>query len=240
MFLILLCILFLIRIKLFINAIKEKEKYFKYFFRIEDEPIKEAIKRCEKFVNINIELKNNVKNIVSTPKINFSKDSSYSESESDSLMDFDSRLNEEMYYQIYYLRQKKNVKKTYSKVYIYDKKSLKKEIGFDIIIIFLLSFLMIRLFLYLNIEYTKIKNYMEIYNLILTHKITFSKYINSVKIAAVYQYYAFTNEIISNKINILTIDLSELFLKMEKLLKKCPKILINMVYLKNHINYLKN
>ena len=57
--------------------------------------IKEAIKRCEKFVNINIELKDNVKNIVSTPKINFSKDSSYSDSESDSLMDFDSRLNEE-------------------------------------------------------------------------------------------------------------------------------------------------
>ena len=223
MFLILLCILFLIRIKLFINAIKEKEKYFKYFFRIEDEPIKEAIKRCEKFVNINIELKNNVKNIVSTPKINFSKDSSYSQSESDSLMDFDSRLNEEMYYQIYYLRQKKNVKKTYSKVYIYDKKSLKKEIGFDIIIIFLLSFLMIRLFLYLNIEYTKIKNYMEIYNLILTHKITFSKYINSVKIAAVYQYYAFTNEIISNKINILTIDLSELFLKNGEIIEEMSK-----------------
>ena len=212
-FLFLICILFLIRIKLFINIIQEKEKYFKYFFRIENEPIKSAIKRCEKFVNINIELKENVKNIVSTPKINFAKDSNYLGSETDSLIDFDSKLNEENYFQFYYLKEKTNVKKTYSKVYIYDKKSLKTEIGIDIIVIFLFSFLMIRLLLYLNFEYNKIINYMEIYNLILSHKITLSKYINSLKIIIIYQYYSFTNLVVLNKLNTLKIGLSELFAK---------------------------
>ena len=212
-FFFLICIFFLMRIKLFINIIKEKEKYFKYFFRIEDEPIKLAIKRCEKFVNINIDLKENVKNIVSTPKINFAKDSSYLDSETDSLIDFETKLKEENYYQMYYIKQKTNVKKTYSKVYIYDKKSLKKEIVIDTIIIFLFSFLLIRLLLYLDIEYNKIKNFMEIYNLILTHKITFSKYINSLKIIIIYQYYSYTDKVVLNKLNTLNLGLKELFTK---------------------------
>ena len=203
-------ILFAFKIKLFINIVQEKEKYFKYFFKIESETIKSAIKRCEKFVNLNNEINSNVKNIVSTPKINIGKESSDSDSENENLRGFESNYLEDKYF-INVFEKKNQIKKNDSEISIYDKKNLKKEIGIDLILICSLLSLILRLITYLNSQYNNIINYMEIYHLILSLKISFSKFINYIKILVIYQYYSFSNIELIKKIIIIGEELPHSF-----------------------------
>ena len=65
------------------KLILEKERYLKYFYKIGDEPIKNILSRCEKFIKLNRETPTTM---ISEPEINLESENENSSSENSSLI----------------------------------------------------------------------------------------------------------------------------------------------------------
>ncbi len=84
-----------------IYLILEKERYLKYFYKIGDEPIKNILIRCEKFIRLNRETPTNM---ISEPEINLESENESLSSEVSSLINYEED-------RIILKKKKKNFKK---------------------------------------------------------------------------------------------------------------------------------
>ena len=187
-------------------SIKEKEKNLKYFFRIGEESIRVLLSKCEKYLNLNQENKNDVKYLVTTPIINLSNhdDLSSIESKNKNIYkylkesgEFINNKNEES--KRILLSHKKNDD-------IYDQKS-----NIYVIKILILNFiqfgLFIFLFFYYMINFKYIKNYMQVYLYLVELKDSFSILFEYMFIYIGYTSQKNNSDIIENKINYLLTNL---------------------------------
>ena len=159
-----------------IKVIQEKEKNLKYFFKINDESIKNLIYKCSKYLNLNLQNKNNKSYLISQPKILI--DNNEDDEESFDSNNYNKKNNKNKINNI--LEEKKSLNKTHmtkkkNKYYIYDKKT--RKIYFILISIIVILGIIIS-FIILYLLYTvfgKAKDYSNILNLngIQKHKLIY-------------------------------------------------------------------
>ena len=187
-------------------TIREKEKNLKYFFKIGEEPIRVLLLKCEKYINLNQENKNDVKYLVTTPIINLSNydDLSSIESKNKNILkylkengEFIQKKNDEN--KRILLSHKKND-------LIYDQSSVTYIIKISILN-FIQFALFIFLFFYSLINFKYIKNYMQIYLLLVELKDSFSILFDYMFIYIGYVNQKNISVIIQNKINYLLVNL---------------------------------
>ena len=189
-----------------LNSIKEKEKNLKYFFRIGEESIRILLSKCEKYINLNQENKNDIKYLVTTPIINLSNhdDLSSIESKNKNIFkylkesgEFINNKNEES--KRILLSHKKND-------LVYDQKT--NIYIFKILFLNFIQFgLFIFLFFYYMINFKYIKNYMQVYLYLVELKDSFSLLFDYMFIYIGYTNQKSISNIIENKINYLLTNL---------------------------------
>ena len=149
-----------------IKAIQEKEKNLKYFFKIDDNTIKNLIYKCSKYLNLNMQNKSNKNYLISQPK--FLIDNNEEDDESFDSNNFNKKINKNDVNNI--LEEKKTLNKVHiikkkNKYYIYDKKTIKTYFIL-ISIIIILGFVILIVIFYILIKiFLRAKNYSIILNL---------------------------------------------------------------------------
>ena len=170
-------IFFILEYKIYKNVLKENERYFKYFFQIDDEHIRYSIIKCKKYSMLNQENSSNVKYLIGNPIINFG---SYKDidSEEDSLLDLSHDL----------INQKSNQQNTFN--FTITNVNLKKKQNHEIqkfvliniiISIIIIIFLIILIIIFRNKSF-RILLMKNLYDLIVAKKSVFIEYFNYLRI----------------------------------------------------------
>ena len=214
-------ILFIIGfIKVNININKEEDRIFEIFFKINPQYIINAIKKCEKFIELNhvmqsdpnnekfIELnhvmQSDPNNLVSNPVINILKESNEDETlldnETTSLMTID--INQ----------VQKNWEKNPNKIKLVNRKKIEFSFIQKIIFLFLNVFIgLILINKYTKEHYNILSNYVNGYLIILTQETYFVKLFNYYRTYLVYSFYRFKDDKIHQIYDSLHAQLTKAF-----------------------------
>jgi hypothetical protein len=124
--------------------IMEKEKYLKYFFKIGDDPIRNILVRCEKFIKLNRETPTNM---IAEPEINLESDNESIPSEASSLIQSEEEIKKK------FKKKKKQFKK---KTTMENFGDLKLNLFLTVLFYFLELILCIFITIYIIINLTKV------------------------------------------------------------------------------------
>ena len=198
-------ILFIIGfIKVNININKEEDRIFEIFFKINPQYIINAIKKCEKFIELNHVMQSDPNNLVSNPVINILKESNEDETlldnETTSLMTID--INQ----------VQKNWEKNPNKIKLVNRKKIEFSFIQKIIFLFLNVFIgLILINKYTKEHYNILSNYVNGYLIILTQETYFVKLFNYYRTYLVYSFYRFKDDKIHQIYDSLHAQLTKAF-----------------------------
>ena len=173
-------------IKIIINVTAEKEKLLRYFFGIDQEFIKNAINKCQKFIDLNKNNSFDSKYLISKPKIKIEEDVELRDEDFET--DFSIKQNE-----INSNTSNNTIKQINTNAFfikknnfISDKKSLKKNGTFYILYILIIITIILVLMIHNGKKYRDIKRLLNIYNLVIDHKSIFLIAYNYLRIYILY------------------------------------------------------
>ena len=191
-----LCIL--ISLKGFLIMTKEKEKYLKYFFQINQDYIKYNLLKCKKYIQLNKISNFDSKYFISNPKIKFDDENSeLSENDENIKLLEEKNLN-----QSYVI--KKNNRKFPKTNFVSDKKNLKRMgLIYILYIIILMSFLSLIMIINKN-TYYDISHSLTLYYIFINEKTIVEVLSNYLRIYVIYSCVLEFNSKITSKIEYLS------------------------------------
>ena len=174
-------------LKIIINVTAEKEKLLRYFFGIDQEFIKNAINKCQKFIDLNKNNSFDSKYLISKPKIKIEEDDADLRDD-DFETDFSIKQNESNNNTNNNTISKINTNAFFIKKnkFISDKQSFKKSGSFYIIYILSIASIIIVLMIHNGKKYRDIKKLLNIYYLVINHKSIFLIAYNYLRIYILY------------------------------------------------------
>ena len=206
LFILALCLLF--SIKGFFLMIREKEKYLRYFFQIDNDYIRNNISKCQKYLNLNKISNFDSKYFISNPIVKYvnekdnDEDTSFSKNDNKSFSSFKRSLEMS--------KTKKHPQNLNSK-FISDTKNLKKIIFIYVFYILILISILIISMVYSDSFYKKISHLIIIYNINVGHRSTIIVLYNYLRIFIIYSSIQSSNEYFINKMTSIALYFGSIF-----------------------------
>ena len=188
--------------------IREKEKYLRYFFQIDNDYIRNNISKCQKYLNLNKISNFDSKYFISNPIVKYvnekdnDDDTSFSKNDNKSFSSFKRSLKMS--------KTKKHPQNLNSK-FISDTKNLKKIIFIYVFYILILISILIISMVYSDSFYKKISHLIIIYNINVGHRSTIIILYNYLRIFIIYSSIQSSNEYFINKMTSIALYFESIF-----------------------------
>ena len=174
-------------------VIIEKEKHIKYFFKISQEKLETIIAKCSMFMKLNLGIYNNPRENISIPKINMHELNNCDEE--DSLLNDDniSKSNENNSYKTIpneqknpTIRQLNEQLNSKSSNFFQYQKEIFSILYLYVFLFFFIMYLFILIYYKMAYKLSIISNYIDIYEIIISHKMLIKRYFIYLRIYTVF------------------------------------------------------